>query len=60
MTMEDARNLPPERRARRFGRVGLAVAIIVAITIVVIFVGRNIWHAQVTHQEEQTGVSNDA
>ncbi|MDR6510617.1 hypothetical protein J2792_001483 [Novosphingobium capsulatum] len=58
--MEDPRNLPPEQRARRFGRAGLTVAIIIAAIILVIFVGRNLWHARVLHQEERTGVANDA
>ncbi|GHC84429.1 hypothetical protein [Novosphingobium pokkalii] len=58
--MEDPRNLPPDRRARRFGRAGLTVAVIVAAIILVIFVGRNVWHARVLHQEERTGMPNDA
>ncbi|NKJ42792.1 MULTISPECIES: hypothetical protein [unclassified Novosphingobium] len=58
--MEDPRNLPPERRSRRFARAGLVVAIIVVLTIVGVFVGRNIWHARVMDQEQHTGVANDA
>ncbi|MET3469811.1 hypothetical protein ABIC78_000313 [Novosphingobium sp. 1529] len=42
------------------GRAGLTVAIIIAAIILVIFVGRNLWHARVLHQEERTGVANDA
>jgi len=58
--MEDPRTLPPERRARRFGRAGFVVALIVLAIIVVIFVGQNLWHAQVSEREQDAAVASGA
>lgn len=42
--------------SRRLGRAGIMVVAIVLVAIVLVFAGRNIWHADKLEQEEQTGV----
>lgn len=52
--MEDARDLPPKRRARRFEKAGMAIVVLVLAIIVVVFVGRNLWHADVEQKQPET------
>jgi len=42
--------------SRRLTRAGLMVVVIVLAVIVLMFAGRNIWHAEELKQEQQTGV----
>ncbi|WP_395396337.1 hypothetical protein WBP07_20775 (plasmid) [Novosphingobium sp. BL-8A] len=42
--------------SRRLGRAGIMVVAIVLAVIIVVFAGRNIWHADKLEKEEQTGV----
>ncbi|TCM13991.1 hypothetical protein EDF56_11516 [Novosphingobium sp. PhB165] len=42
--------------SRRLGRAGIFVVAVIAAVFVVVFVGRNIWHAEKETQEERTGV----
>lgn len=42
--------------SRRLGRAGVMVVAILLAVIVLVFVGRNIWHVDKLHEEERTGV----
>ncbi|WP_395331820.1 hypothetical protein WBP06_03295 [Novosphingobium sp. BL-8H] len=41
--------------SRRLGRAGAFVAGVILLVIVLVFVGRNVWHAEELKHEEQTG-----
>ncbi|MCZ0960984.1 hypothetical protein [Paracoccus benzoatiresistens] len=41
----------PKPGPRRLGRAGVAVAVILVAIILVIFVGRNLWHATEVHDD---------
>jgi len=41
--------------SRRLGRAGIMVAAIILVVMVVVFAGRNLWHAEKLEKEEQTG-----
>jgi hypothetical protein len=43
--------------ARRLGRAGIMVAVIVLTVIVLVFAERTLWHAKELEQEQQTGVN---
>jgi len=43
--------------SRRLGRAGLLIVAILAVPMVIVFAGRNIWHADKLEKEEQTGVN---
>ncbi|TDW61669.1 hypothetical protein EDF57_10872 [Novosphingobium sp. PhB55] len=47
---------PDKPSPRRLQRAGITVVVILLAMIVLIFVGRNIWHAERLDQEERTGV----
>ncbi|GFE76592.1 MULTISPECIES: hypothetical protein [Novosphingobium] len=51
--MTGDRNKPS---SRKLGRAGVMVAAIVLAVIVLVFAGRNIWHAEQLEQEQRTGV----
>lgn len=42
--------------SRRLARAGLMVVVIVLAVILLVFAGRNVWHAEELKQEQQTGV----
>jgi hypothetical protein len=42
--------------SRRLAREGLMVVVIVRAVILLVFAGRNIWHAEELKQEQQTDV----
>lgn len=42
--------------SRRLGRAGVMVVAITLFVLVVVFAGRNIWHAEELEKEEQTGI----
>lgn len=42
--------------SRRLARAGVMVVVVVLAVIVLVFAGRNVWHAEELKQEQQTGV----
>lgn len=42
--------------ARRRGRAGIFVVAVILAVIVLVFAGRNIWHAEKLDQEQETAV----
>lgn len=41
----------PRPGPRRLGRAGVLVAVVLAVLVVVVFVGRNLWHVSEVNEE---------
>jgi len=51
---------PDKPSARRLSRAGIFVVVVILAVIVVVFAGRNIWHAEKLDQEQETGVKEQS
>lgn len=47
---------PNQPSERRLGRAGIFVVAVILAVIILVFAGRNIWHAEKLDQEQETGV----
>ncbi|WP_185998994.1 hypothetical protein ACLIMP_22615 [Novosphingobium aerophilum] len=45
---------------RRLGRAGIFVVVVILGVIVLVFAGRNVWHAEKLDQEQETGVKEQS